>query len=126
MAKKDRLRARAILDEIDFDPIRHLAAIARAPNTPLDLQIQAARHLLPFAHPRLADFEITVESPDAQPISMNIVNLLADEPATRRAIEDAYIREAQRQRQQSQIEASYTRKSVEAAKPDPSTEEPNR
>jgi hypothetical protein len=108
--KRDRLRVRAILDETDFDPIRHLIAIARNPSTPLDLQIDACRFMLPFAHPRLAEFEIKVESPDAQPTTVNFVTLLAGEPDARRAIEDALIRASERRRQQIRVEEIEARK----------------
>jgi len=106
--KTDRVRARTLLDSADFDPLLHLIAIARHPSTPLDLQIDACRYMLPFAHPRLADFEITVESPDAQPVAINILNLLPDANA-RRVLEDAVLAAAQRERERRFIDETNAR-----------------
>lgn len=86
----DRQRARAMLDELNFDPIRHLVAVARNPNTPLDLQVDACRFMLPFAHPRLADLELKIENEAAQPVRVSIINLMKD-PQKRALIESASI-----------------------------------
>jgi hypothetical protein len=108
-SKADKLRVRAILDEIGFCPARHLAAIALNQNTPLDLQIDACRYLLPFAYPRLADCEVTVETPDALPATtVNILNLLPD-PAARRVIEDAVIRASKREREKQFVQQQKAR-----------------
>ena len=87
----DRQRARAILDELGFDPIRHLVAIARNPNTPLDLQIDACRFMLPHVHARLADVDVSVESNAPIAPTVNITNLLGD-AESRHLIEELSLR----------------------------------
>ncbi len=46
--------ARAIMIEMNHDPLRALIAIAKRRKTPLDLKIKANAAMLPFAHPKLS------------------------------------------------------------------------
>jgi hypothetical protein len=46
--------ARAIMIEMNHDPLRALIAIAKRRKTPLELKIKANAAMLPFAHPKLS------------------------------------------------------------------------
>lgn len=107
-SKKDRLRAREILDKSSFDPLLHLIAIAKNANTPLDLQIDACRYMLPHCHARLSDVEVSIEAPDARPTTVNILNLMPDAEA-RRVLEEAVLRAAARERDKRFVEESRAR-----------------
>ena len=104
---KDRFLARQKLDEIGWDPLVHLAMIARNPSTPLSLQIEAARHCLAYCHPRLTDLDISVVQEgvvQSNPlVQIALGNILANGPS-RRALEDAVIIACAQEAEQHRIE----------------------
>jgi hypothetical protein len=83
-----------------YDPVTTLVEIARDPTTPTVLRLQAASNLLPYAHVKLQEFDVRVDSETTrdQADEQALNEALMRSPSSVKIIEAAVIERQQMRR----------------------------
>jgi hypothetical protein len=92
--KERRLHAREVLAAEGFDPALCLSRIASSALTPIALKIMAAKELLKYVYPALAEFDLSITH-EGLPEDRSVVNIaLANimvQPELRKVLEQSIL-----------------------------------